>query len=265
MEYFFKEGCYITELHNSEKDPAVSVARARVTPGVTTRWHRLNGITERYIISAGQGLVEVGNEEPKTVGPGDTIIIPPFCRQRITNTGSVDLIFLAVCTPCFREETYEDLELPFTIIEATAADAEAILALQKRAFLSQAAIYDNYQLPPLTQSLASIEREFQTATFLKAVHREKILGAVRFMQNGEDVNLERLVVEPSYQNRGIGARLLTAVESRCPKGTNVRLFTGDKSTGNLHLYQKAGYRESYRQTTDQGIVLVHLEKVIDLQ
>ena len=51
-EYYFEEGCYITELHNRADDPAVSVARARVPPGVTTRWHTLGGITERYVIEA---------------------------------------------------------------------------------------------------------------------------------------------------------------------------------------------------------------------
>ena len=40
-EYFFAEGCFITEWWNTLADEAVSVARARVKPGVTTRWHRL--------------------------------------------------------------------------------------------------------------------------------------------------------------------------------------------------------------------------------
>lgn len=109
-EYYFKEGCYITELHNSDQDPAVSVARARVSPGVTTRWHRLKDTTERYIILAGQGLVEVARDQPFPVVPGDTVIIPAFSRQRITNTGTGDLLFLAVCTPRFTETVYEDLE-----------------------------------------------------------------------------------------------------------------------------------------------------------
>ena len=59
-EYFFAEGCFITEWWNSTADAAVSVARARVEPGVTTRWHRLRGVTERYLILEGQGRVEVG-------------------------------------------------------------------------------------------------------------------------------------------------------------------------------------------------------------
>jgi oxalate decarboxylase/phosphoglucose isomerase-like protein (cupin superfamily) len=36
--------------------------------------------------------------------------IPPGCRQRITNTGSRDLLFLVVCTPRFTLTAYRDLE-----------------------------------------------------------------------------------------------------------------------------------------------------------
>jgi len=38
------------------------------------------------------------------------VVIPPGIRQRIANTGAVDLIFLAVCTPRFMLASYEDLE-----------------------------------------------------------------------------------------------------------------------------------------------------------
>ena len=42
-EFYTSEKCYITELSNTPDDPDVSIARARVEPGVTTRWHRLKG------------------------------------------------------------------------------------------------------------------------------------------------------------------------------------------------------------------------------
>ena len=109
-EYYFAEGCFITELHNTPEDPAVSVARARVESGRTTRWHSLAAIRERYLVLEGSGLVEIGNQPPRPVGPGDTMQIPPGCRQRITNTGATDLIFLAVCTPRFTTAAYGDLE-----------------------------------------------------------------------------------------------------------------------------------------------------------
>ena len=109
-EYFTEEQCYITELRKTTDDPDCSIARARVEPGVTTHFHTLKGTVERYVILEGVGLMEVGNELPHLVHPLDVVTIPVDTRQRITNTGKVDLIFLCVCTPGFLSENYTDAE-----------------------------------------------------------------------------------------------------------------------------------------------------------
>jgi mannose-6-phosphate isomerase-like protein (cupin superfamily) len=103
------EGCSIIEVSNSPDDPQLSIARARVAPGVTTQWHRLAGIGERYVILEGSGRAEIGDRPPEDVRSGDVVLIPPMCRQRITNTGRSDLVFLAICTPRFERERYEAL------------------------------------------------------------------------------------------------------------------------------------------------------------
>jgi mannose-6-phosphate isomerase-like protein (cupin superfamily) len=108
-EFFTSEGCFITELHNTPGDPSVSVARARVEPGVTTRWHRVRDTVERYVVLEGTGRVEVGDEPPRAVAAGDVVTIPASVRQRIANTGQADLVFLAVCTPRFTPQAYEQL------------------------------------------------------------------------------------------------------------------------------------------------------------
>jgi len=109
-EFYTEEKCYISELLNTPEDPDVSVAKARVEPGVTTRWHCLRDVTERYCIVSGKGSVEVDTHPPRDVQAGDVVFIPPMCRQRITNNGEEDLIFLAVCTPRFTEESYIDVD-----------------------------------------------------------------------------------------------------------------------------------------------------------
>jgi len=105
--YFDAEGCYITELSNSDADTALSIAQARVAPGVTTAWHRLVNTTERYCILSGTGLVEVGEQPAVEVSAGDVVIIEPMQKQRITNNGQDDLVFLALCTPRFLPENYQ--------------------------------------------------------------------------------------------------------------------------------------------------------------
>lgn len=109
-EFYTSEGCHIIELINTPDDPLASIARARVAPGVTTCWHRLAGIAERYVILTGRGRMEVGGLPPQEVGPLDVVRIPPACPQRITNIGDGDLVFLAICTPRFQPETYEHID-----------------------------------------------------------------------------------------------------------------------------------------------------------
>jgi mannose-6-phosphate isomerase-like protein (cupin superfamily) len=109
-EHEIAERCAIVELSNHAGDPAVSIARARVARGVVTAWHRLRGTAERYVILEGRGRVEVGDLPPAEVGPGDVVLIPQMCRQRISNLGDDDLLFLAICTPRFEPGCYESLE-----------------------------------------------------------------------------------------------------------------------------------------------------------
>lgn len=109
-EYYFEEGCHILELLNDPADPDLSIARARVPAGVTTRWHSLEGTVERYLIQSGVGCVEVGNAPARTVGPGHVVLIRPGERQRIHNPGPGALVFLAICSPRFRPERYVDIE-----------------------------------------------------------------------------------------------------------------------------------------------------------
>ncbi|MFT6094860.1 MAG: mannose-6-phosphate isomerase-like protein (cupin superfamily) [Pseudohongiellaceae bacterium] len=109
-EYYFKEGCHIVEISNSECDERLSIARARVEPRHTTAWHRLKGTVERYVILEGTGRVEIGDMPPTMVSPGDVVVIPEQTKQRIHNTGKIDLVFLAICSPRFNSESYEALE-----------------------------------------------------------------------------------------------------------------------------------------------------------
>jgi mannose-6-phosphate isomerase-like protein (cupin superfamily) len=108
-EFFTGERCHITELLNDASVPDVSVARARVEPGVTTELHCLD-CAETYVIVAGHGLMEGGDGGRFAVGPGDSIDIPAGAPQRISVSGDSDLIFLCVCRPRFLPAYYHGLE-----------------------------------------------------------------------------------------------------------------------------------------------------------
>lgn len=109
-EYFTSEGCYIIEIMNTPADENLSIARARVQSGVTTKVHWLDGITERYYILSGKGMVFLDDMDGFEVVEGDTIVIRPRQHQSIKNIGLEDLVFLCICTPRFKLDKYTEVK-----------------------------------------------------------------------------------------------------------------------------------------------------------
>ena len=108
-EFWTAERCYITELLNDSKSPDVSLAVARIEPGVRTQLHSLTGIEEIYIVQTGRGVIEIDGVE-QAVTAGDRAIVPAGAAQRVRNTGSSDLRCYCLCRPRFRPDCYIDLE-----------------------------------------------------------------------------------------------------------------------------------------------------------
>lgn len=108
-EFYTEERCHILELLNDASiDPAISIAQARVEPGVTTALHTLDGIEIYYILS-GKGKVEIDGISNE-IGSGELCHIKKGQTQRIENIGSEDLLFLCICHPRFVPESYKSLE-----------------------------------------------------------------------------------------------------------------------------------------------------------
>ena len=121
------------------------------------------------------------------------------------------------------------------ICEASEQDAAGILAVQKLAFHGQGILYNDLTLPPLVQTLEELVRDFRTYAFLKALSDGKIVGSVRGRAESDTCFISRLIVHPDYQNRGIGKKLMHAIEGKFSSVSRYELFTGDKSEKNLAL------------------------------
>lgn len=141
----------------------------------------------------------------------------------------------------------------------TPGDAGEACTVQRAAFVAEARLYGDPALPPLLETPAQIASSLVTSTGFVAVLGGRIVGAVRVRADGDRLHVARLVVAPDLQGRGIGAALLALAETAAPAAEAV-LFTGHLSTGNLRLYERAGYVEDHRTRVDDGLTLVHLRK-----
>lgn len=136
-----------------------------------------------------------------------------------------------------------------------------MLTLQRAAFVQEAIIYGNPDMPPLTQTLDELTAELVNNLGCVALDGPRIVGAVRARKDGELLLVGRLAIAPDQQGSGIGTKLLAAVEERGRQvgATVAELFTGSLSEANLRLYKREGYRESERVPGD-GSDQVFLQK-----
>ncbi len=150
------------------------------------------------------------------------------------------------------------MDLP--VEAARVRDAEQLLKLQYLCYQDEAALYEDWTLPPLTQSLSALLAEYDTHRILTVRIGDEVVASVRGTEELTICHIGRLCVHPRFQRRGLGGRLMAAIEAAFPTVERYALFTGARSEGNLRLYRRLGYTEVRRQVVSPRIELVHLEQ-----
>ncbi|GAA1148587.1 GNAT family N-acetyltransferase [Kitasatospora gansuensis] len=147
---------------------------------------------------------------------------------------------------------------------ANEEDAEQILKLQYLGYQSEAELYGDWAIEPLTQTLENLRTELTERHVLVARLGEEIVGTVRgSVDQDGTAHVHRLVVHPRMQRHGLGGRLLDAVERQLSAEAPVssfELFTGHRSLGNLRLYARHGYRQTEVREISRSLSIVTLTK-----
>jgi ribosomal protein S18 acetylase RimI-like enzyme len=153
-----------------------------------------------------------------------------------------------------------------SIRPAVVADAPAILAIQRRAYASEAERYGDWSIPPLVERVDEVEGTIRETIVLVAESGGKVVGAVRGRIADGMCHVGRLIVEPSHHRRGIGTKLMAALEAAVDEASTAapverfELFTGERSAGNIRLYERLGYRRLRTAVLTDSVTLVFLEK-----
>ena len=147
----------------------------------------------------------------------------------------------------------------FLISKADIVDLEEILALQYLAYQSEAVLHNNFSIPPLKQTFEEVCAEYEKGIFLNAVDGGQIVGSVRAFSEAGTAYIGKLIVRPEYQGRGIGTKLLLAIEREYALA-RYELFTSEKSVRTVRLYERLGYVKFRRREVEKDLVLVYMEK-----
>ncbi len=129
-----------------------------------------------------------------------------------------------------------------SVREARESDLEALLTVQKAAFMRYTDFLQPEQLPPLNESIDQVRTDLRLKTILVSENGSGISGSIRYSVKAGVCIIERLSVIPKQQGRGVGRALVKAVEERAAgKAHKIYLETGLLAHNLLLFYTKLGY------------------------
>jgi len=149
--------------------------------------------------------------------------------------------------------------MSFVLSPIEPEDAGEVMTVQRAAFVSEALIYGNADMPPLTQTLDQVRAEISENAGWVARLDGRLVGVIRALQDGDLLLIGRIAIAPDVQGEGIGRALLEAAEN-ASTASESELFTGSLSEANIRLYESCGYVETRRIPQDDGTEQVFLRK-----
>jgi ribosomal protein S18 acetylase RimI-like enzyme len=135
---------------------------------------------------------------------------------------------------------------------ATAADVEAVTALQRASYARNREILGVEPLP-LKADYAQVVAGYE----VWLAEGDGLEGILILEARSDDLLIWSVATDPRAQGRGLGRKLLEAAEERAAAlGRRVmRLYTGEPLTANIAWYGRHGYAiERVEQMPDRRIV-----------
>lgn len=143
-------------------------------------------------------------------------------------------------------------------------DAGELMTLRRAAFVTEAQLIGDINIPPLTQTLDELRADLARpdVVTLGAWAGPRLVASIRVLVEGTRATLGRFAVAPDLQGHGIGTRLLNEIVEHLPEGTQeVWIFTSRDSLQNIAMYQKRGYEYQHDRTAGD-LTYAYLRKLL---
>lgn len=142
---------------------------------------------------------------------------------------------------------------------ATISDAEAVTVLTKMAYAKWVPVIGREPLPMKADHAAFIQENRVDLLFSGA----DLVALVETVQRKEDVLIENVAVDPRFQKRGYGRRMVAQAEYLAVKAglDVVRLYTNSLFEVNLRLYTSLGYKVERTEERNGGVAIHMLKRM----
>lgn len=151
--------------------------------------------------------------------------------------------------------------MKITIKKAEKEDLKRILEIQHLAFQKEAADFHNFNMGPMRQTLADLEKEFETFTFLKALDEKgEIIGSSRGYVKDRTSYIDKTFVHPDYQGQGAGTKMIAVLEKMNP-APRYEIYASIRCPQNIKLYERLGFVR-FRETHMENNGHVYMEKLV---
>ncbi len=133
--------------------------------------------------------------------------------------------------------------------------ARELLQLQHAAYRAEAVLVGDDQLPPLQADDVSLPA--WRGRYLVAWRGLELLGAIAWRDEGDHLDVDRLMVDPLAHRQGVGSTLLRTVLDRAG-GRAVLASTGRDNLPAVALYVRHGFEPERDEQARSGLWLTHL-------
>lgn len=141
-----------------------------------------------------------------------------------------------------------------TIEKAVLSDAERLTKLMKKTFDQEAKrwlpsdgkVCDYNIQPPNYDSIEMTKYSIRELDYYKVMNSGEVVGGVILTLAGKRfARIDRIFIEPDYQGKGIGSKVIALIEALYPSITNWDLETSSRQIYNHFFYEKNGYQTTF--------------------